>query len=258
LRRIIVSGELHELIAVFPNLKGTAERAVNNSKKTLGDKQHQFNGHMKTYRPFEDAQENQEPPEASLMTLTVGEELEHFTTMFAPFLDAELQMATTNMLAKANLKVGELEIEDVPVVFLIQLDKAIGDLRKVFDSVPVLDPKFNWNPDDQKGKGIWKTDPESSFRTKKVLQSKELFKGDEHHPPQIEKWQEDVKIGEYTTERHSGMLTVSQKITLLRRLDELQKAVKKARSKANKIEHSTDDASGMIFNYLLEGIPRER
>lgn len=249
--------EMHALVAVFPSLKGTGNKALNNTKSTFKNRQHQFNGHQKTYRAtHEGGQEEQ--PEHVPMVLTVGEELAHFQDMFSPFLNAEMQICETNTQAKATIEFDGFKLEDAPATLLLQLEKHIESMRSVFDEIPVLDGKHQWEEDEQQGAGTWKSKPEITYRTRKELQHKVLFKGDEHHPPQIEKWQEDVRIGSYTTERHSGMITIKQKIGLLRRLDHLQRALKQARSEANKIKHSTSTISEQIFQYLFDGIPLTR
>lgn len=249
--------EMHALVAVFPNLKGTGNEALNNSKSTFKNREHQFSGHLKTYKPVQEGGQGEEP-EHTPMVLTVGEELAHFQATFSPFLNAELQMCETNTEAKATVEVGSFKLVDAPATFLLQLEKHIGEVRKVIDAIPVLDGKHQWEEDGQQGAGVWKSKPEITYRTKKELQHKVMFEGDEHHPPQIEKWQEDVRIGSYTTERHSGLITIKQKIGLLRKLDKLQQGVKKARSEANKIKHSTATIAEEVFEYLFDGIPLTR
>lgn len=249
--------EMHALVSVFPSLKGTGNTAINNTKSTFKNRQHQFNGHIKSYQPITEGGQ-EEHPEHVPMVLTVGEELVHFRDMFSPFLDAEAQICETNTNARASVELDGFTLENAPATLLLQLEKHIESMRSVFSEIPVLDGKHQWEEDDQQGEGVFKSKPEITHRTKKELQHKVLFDGDEHHPPQIEKWQEDVRVGTYTTERHSGLLTIKQKIGLLRRLDLLQQAVKRARSEANKIKHNTDKVADQIFEYLFDGIPLVR
>ena len=249
--------ELHGVIAVLPSLKGTANQALTSVRTTFKNREHQFGGHSKSYRPMESGGDNQQPEEVP-MTMTVGEELAHFQEQFTPFLDASYQVDVTNTKAKADVIVDGLELKDVPATFLLQFEKRIGEMRQALGEVPVLDQKFNWTPDETLGKGVYKAKEEVTYKSKKRLQTKTIFEGNEHHEPQIEKWQEDVRIGEWTTQRFSGMITVQQKITLFRKLDKLQQAVKKARSEANKEEHSTDTVADKIFNYMFDGLDLEQ
>lgn len=249
--------ELHGVIAVLPSLKGTANQALTSVRTTFKNRQHQFGGHSKTYKPIEDSGQKEQPEEVP-MTMTVGEELAHFKEQFTPFLDASYQVDITNTRAKADVILDGLELKDIPATFLLQFEKHITAMRQALGEVPVLDQKFNWTPDETLGKGVFRSREEITYKSKKQLQSKVLFEGDEHHPPEIEKWQEDVRIGEYTTQRFSGMITVQQKIALFRKLDKLQQAVKKARSQANKEEHSTDTVADQIFKYMFEGLPLEQ
>lgn len=249
--------ELHGVISVLPSLKGTANQALNDVKTTFKNRLHQFGGHNKSYRPTEEGGQTEQSEEVP-MTMTAGEELAHFKEQFSPFLDASYQVDRTNMVAVANVKVGALELKGVPATFLLQLEKHIASMRQAIGEIPVLDPKFAWELDEDRGKGVFRARPEVTYKTKKQIQSKILFEGDEHHPPQIEKWQEDVRVGEWTNQRYSGMITIQQKIAVFRKLDTLQQAVKKARSQANKTEHSTDTVAKEIFDYLFEGISLER
>ncbi|KKN32799.1 hypothetical protein LCGC14_0810290 [marine sediment metagenome] len=249
--------ELHSVIAVLPSLKGTANQALTSVRATFKNRQHQFGGHTKTYRPL-DNDGQAEQPEESPMTMTVGEELAHFKEQFTPFLDASYQVDLTNTKAKADVIVDGLELKDVPATFLLQLEKHIGSMRQSLGEVPVLDQKFAWTPEDYLGKGVYKSKEEITYKSKKQTQSKILFEGNEHHPPEIDKWQEDVRIGTWTTQRFSGMITVQQKIALFRKLDKLQQALKRARSQANKEKHSTGTVAEQIFKYLFEGLPLEQ
>ena len=256
-----MSGQLHEVLAVLPGLKGAANKILQETLKVFSSRQQLFEGGIKTYRPTEEGG-NPEQPQIHHMATTVGEKLAHLAEIFSPFVDAAFQVDMTNRDAVATIKVDDLEIKDVPSTFLLQLDKRLTELRGVYDALPTLDPKFKWTQAADKGKGIADAEPEISYRTSKKLRHKVLTEAVVRDgvglPAQIEKWTEDVRIGEWTSKRWSGMITVSQKYELLKRLDEIQKAVKKGISQANRVDHKKDKVASKIFAFLHGNLPLHR
>jgi hypothetical protein len=63
---------------------------------------------------------------------------------------------------------------------------------------------------------------------------------------------EDVPVGEISTQEWSGLITPAEKSALLSRLEEVKRAVKVARSKANSQNLDMRGTTGnVIFDYLL-------
>ncbi len=249
-------GQLHALIAVAAATKGQAEKVATETKVTFTKKAAHFDGAQRTYRPLNDEGENL-PPERKPLVSTTGEKLAHFRNMTVDALDVMFRIDETNMRATADITTGDLTIENVPSTFLMQFDKKLNEIRSVFESVPTLNPDYEWNPSNL-GAGVWETEPLEKNRTQKELEYRVMVPPTEHHPAQVEKWMSDKVIGIFKESHQSGRLTPYDKARLLARLDKLQGAVKRALSKANQEEHSTRKVGGQIFEYLLGDIPLAR
>jgi hypothetical protein len=249
---------LHQLLAVKKDATQRSNEIAGETKKALGAK-HLFSGATKSYTPFDEEDKTRFPDESEQLSYTVGEKLRWFGEQFGRALDIEYQIDKTNEQAYATLSVGDdLDIGEVPATFLLDLISTLERIRKVYTGIPVLDPKYQWEPDETAGPGVFRTsEPEITYRSTKVLRHKVLYDATKDHPAQIEKWPEDCQVGKYTKQLWSGALTPAQKAIILGRVDKLLIAAKQALSKANNAEHSTEKIANNIFDYLHRGIATE-
>lgn len=189
---------------------------------------------------FDDNRKDEEEGaiEVKDMVTTVDDKIDYVMEAFVTHLDALAQKERTNQDARANIEVGgQVIVKDVPATLLLALEGRLAKLRTMYMEIPTLDPGFKWEPDEQSGKGIFRTaTPEFRHKTEKTLQTKEIFKPTDKQPGQYEKWNEDRPVGTYKTERKSSMLTPARKSRLLGRLDTLLNEVRKARMRANKAQ----------------------
>jgi hypothetical protein len=155
-----------------------------------------------------------------------------------------------NCEAKSDVTVdGNKVLENVPVSYLLFLDKQLLDLETFFTKLPTLDNVENWvfnsNSD------IYGAEPYETTKTKKVLQHKVLYEATEQHPAQIEKWTEDVVVGKWVTRKYSGAIPATLKKTYIDKIKKLREAVKFARESANSIDVNNVEISNKLFNYIL-------
>ena len=249
-------GQLHEVLAILPSTKGTAQKIAGETLKTFKDKSQHFEGLLRKYDPLKEGDPGL-PPETSPLVTTAGEKLAHFSESFAPWLDAEYQISSTNMQAAATVEIGGLKIENVPSTFLMQLDKRLSDIRQIYDAAPTLDPKHEWHASD-KGKGVFQAEDEIRNRTEKVPQHRVIVPPTPEHPAQVAQWTEDVVIGKITTRKWSGALSVEKKYEVLKRIDAVQKVVKRALSAANKVDHVGKKVAQKLFAFINGDIPLKR
>ena len=253
---------LHELLAVKKDASQRANEVAGESRKIFAAK-HYFNGSVKTYQPFDDEDNTQFPDEREELGYTAGEKMRWFAQEFGRILDIEYQIDLTNDAAMADLTFGGKTIPNVPATFLLDLITKLEKVRKTYAALPVLDPKYQWERDPDKGDGVFETrDPEITYRARKVLKSRILAPATDKHPAQVKDWAEDAQVGKYTKRIWSGALTAAQKASVLGRIDELTTAAKKALSKANNAEHSKETIAEDVFSFIhgnvpLEGIYRE-
>ncbi|MCY4584178.1 MAG: hypothetical protein OXE50_15490, partial [Chloroflexi bacterium] len=161
------------------------------------------------------------------------------------------QKDTTNQEARANIVVDGVTLaEDVPATFLLGLENHLKRLKPLYEAIPTLQPGVNWSEDSDKGKGVYKAPPETTFRTEKVRRHEIIVEATEHHPAQTESFSVDVPIARVTNIKTSGMLTPVDKSTLLGRFDALIQAVKRARQRANGTEVINRNIGQMLVGYL--------
>lgn len=249
-------GKLHELLAVEKGLESAAGDAVRGARDAFTRKQNHFLGAIKRYEPFDEAKRHEEATEehhemVATVPGTLADVMAHVTRWF----DAVLQKEATNQTARADIVLGGKTLaRDLPATFLLGLESKLRQLRQMVAEVPVLSAGVKWEPDQTRGQGVYvAAHPEEKFRTKKVVEHKIIVPATKEHPAQVEKWNADQNIGRYITEKWSGMASPADKATLLRRLGDLERAVKQARQRANGVEVLEREVGEAIGNYLLEG-----
>ena len=242
--------KLHELLVVESDLKGRAQRALKQARHILGDKD-KLLGIVRTYQPLqEDGQ--QLPPEVTVLSTTVTMELAGLWEIYGDWIDAAMQKETTNQEAKADLIVGDdILAAYLPATALLNLESKLGELRAVYQSIPINDPTREWKFDEQQGR--YKSGERQTIRAKKVMQAFVKYEATPEHPAQVESYTEDVPVGTWTSVIHSGMVSPVEKAGALARLDELIRAVKRARQRAN-CEQVVDVHLGRkLYDFIHKG-----
>lgn len=252
--------KLHELLAVEGDLQTGADQIVQETTNTFTKKPDHFTGFHKTYKPFTEGEvlheaERQANEGEKAVDETVGGKLDWTAKQVGRWLDVVLQKEATNQSAKADLILdGETIAKDLPATFLLGLETKLKKLRAMYHVIPTLQPGITWIEDPSKGKGIYKAkDPEQKFRTKQTIQHKVLYEATDKHPAQIEKWTENINIGVFATEKWSGMMSVAEKAAVLDRIDNLMRAVKQARQRANTQEAVEMKIADQLFDYINKG-----
>jgi hypothetical protein len=249
-------GKLHELLAVEGDLEGVNKSVLEEAKHTLKGKPDHFLGSVKTYRPLSDGDPDLVAPEFKEMVTTVHDKLNYVWEHVVRYLDAVLQKETTNQSARADIVLsdGRTLVKDVPATFLLGLESKIKQWKDVLQDIPTLAPGISWKKDASSGEHVYVTEhPEETRRTRKTVQHKILVNPSKEHPAQVEKWTEDVPIGVFTKTTTCGMLSSAEKSTLLGRLDELSRAVKQARQRANCAEAVNDRVGQSLIDFVMKG-----
>lgn len=253
--------KLHELLAVEGDLEGSYKKITDETITTFTKKPNHFIGAEKTCRMLDESRKAETPPpQRQELVTTVADKLEHTQEYIVRYLDAVLQKESTNQLAKADIIIdGKTIAKDIPATFLLGLETKLKNIRKVYDSIPTLPPSIEWKKDEGLGENVYRrVNPERAFKTEKTFVHKVLVpaqfpkegEGGTSLPAQIEKWEENQNIGEYTTDQWSGMVSPYQKKILLNRLDKVIRAVKKARQRANTTEVKKVTIGKILFNYI--------
>jgi hypothetical protein len=188
------------------------------------------------------------------ITTTVPQRLKWFSGHAIKFFDLVLQKDKTNQKATADIEVdGVVLVKDVPATTLLMLESKLQEVRKVLDRAPTLPSTVRWVKDDVEG--LWVTaDPVVTFTTKKVAKPVVLYEATKEHPAQVREVSEDIPVAKITQTTWAGLLTATEKATLLSRLDVLLQAVKKARQRANTTEVEKGNMGKPVFDFLFDGI----
>lgn len=209
-----------------------------------------FNGLHKTYRPLDEEGETF-PDEGKVVELKSTEVLDSCKDIMGSLMDIIATQDYANGDAKADIKVdGETVLEQVPVTYLLFLEKQLNDLHKFVDTIPTLSVSDNWVWDDNKG--MYVTPPQETNKTKKLNQHKVVYEATKEHPAQVVSYTEDVVVGKWSNVKFSGAMPVMKKKEILDRIKKLEDAVKFSREEANSIDVKQQVVSDKLFRYLFQ------
>lgn len=208
-----------------------------------------FSGLTKRYEPLEEDGETY-PDDNKAVQTTVAESLNKVAEVLGDVMDVVATQDYGNTQAKASVTVdGKVVLEQVPVTYLMFLEKQLVDVETFVAALPTLDVAQRWEFDNNQG--LYVSEPTKAVRTKKVLKHKVLYEATKEHPAQIEKWNEDVGVGTWTTQKFSGAISQVDKTKILKKVKALQEAVKFARESANSIDIQTVKVGEKVFDYLF-------
>ena len=241
-------GKLHELIAVESDLKAEALRLCTEVGELFGKATAKFIGQIRKYQPLDDAGEKL-PDETVELSTTVNEQLDGLWKAYGRWLDATIQKEVSNTSTMADVVVGGKSIlSGLPAPALLNLESKLATLRGVYNLIPTNDPAERWEYDSQQG--VYVSSPKETRRTKKVPKALVMYEATKEHPAQVSGYTDDVPEGTWTTFKRSGMLSPTAKRDILERLDELIRAVKSARQRANDTEASKIEVAKAIRAYI--------
>lgn len=243
--------KLHELLAVETDLQNVFKVVVNEAQKTFKGKQNMFIGYERHLETFNEDDNTSTPDEKQHIETTIAEKLDYIAEKGSRYINAVFQKEATNQIAKADIIIdNETIAAGIPATFLLGLEAKLKNMRDMYIAIPTLQPGIEW---------IWNidlnaykmADPEIKMRTSKTFKHKVLYEATDKHPAQIEKWEENINTGKYVRNVWSGMISTSDKAIMLGRFDQLLRAIKKARMRANDIKVvDHNDIGEKIFNFI--------
>lgn len=242
--------KLNAIIAVEKTAKSEGEKALTHAYQEV-QKTPLLSGISRTYQP-RDEEGDTLPPESERVQRNVEEILESAAKGLTRLFDVTLTKETANTNATADVVVdGETLLSEVPVTYLLFLEKKLTDLKTFVSKLPVLDPSTNWHADTSLEDGVWVSDEVKTTRTKKVPRNHVLAAATDKHPAQVQVYHEDVIVGDWTTKKFSGAVPAARRAALIERVNKLSDAVKVARETANSIEVTDRKAGEAVFEYLF-------
>ena len=240
--------KLNQIIAVEKGVKSKAAQDIAAAHQRL-QKPALMSGISRTYQP-KDEEGEVLPPESTRVQVKAEDVLREMAATLTRLFDVTATKDWANCTARADVVVdGRTILNEVPVTYLLFLEKQLAELHTFVKKLPVLDAAESWTLDPSTD--CWKTEPVRTLRTKKIPRNHVKAEATEKHPAQVEVYYEDVTIGYWTTVKFSGALPARRVNELLERLEKLQYAVKFAREEANSTEVTDRRVGDAVFGYLF-------
>lgn len=241
--------KLNQILAVEKGVKNKSYEEFTTLHKASQRKE-LYDGRYGTYSPVDEEGERF-PDERQNAQLDARDVLNRARELRSEYFDLVLQKDLTNLSALADVEVdGTKILSQVPVTYLLFLEKELSNLESFVAKMPTLDAAENWTWNE--GQAAWMNEPAETAKTKKVPKAHVLYEATENHPAQVQQFTEDVVVGYWKRIKYSNALTVSHKRDLTARLRKLIQAVKTAREAANSTPAvSRPNAGDSIFDYLL-------
>jgi hypothetical protein len=241
--------KLCQIIAVE---KGLKKRAYDDLKTVHHDLQKPalLDGFSRTYRPYNDTETEQLPPEVKQVQIKSADIIKQTEITLTEAFDVVATKEWGNTHAKADIVVdGTTLLANVPVGYLLYLEHQLDDLSTFVDKLPVLDPAETWVYD--ANTACYATQPTETVRTRKVPTVVTKYEATKEHPAQTEIFTEDRPIGRFSVVKRSGALPLVRVNELKNRVAKLKAAVKFAREQANSIEVDQKTVGASVLNFLF-------
>jgi hypothetical protein len=239
---------LNQIIAVEKGVKSRSFQELTDAHQLL-QKPGLLAGIARTYRPKDDEGE-QLPPESTKVQVKAEEVIQQTAAILTRLFDITATKDWANGVARADVVVdGQTLVAQVPVTYLLFLEKQLVDLHTFIKKLPTLDASETWAFD--ASADCWATEPLQTVKTKKIPRNHVKAEATEHHPAQVEVYHEDVTVGYWRTVKFSGALPAKRVGELLDRVERLQQAVKFAREEANNTEVIDQKLGEKVFQFLF-------
>ena len=240
--------KLNQIIAVEKGTKSRTQRDLTDAYHRL-QKPALLTGISRTYQPNDDEGEIL-PPESTRVQVRAEDVLREAGAALSRLFDVVATKDWANCEARADVVVdGQAVLTDVPVTYLLFLEKQLTDLQTLIGKLPTLDAAETWTFDESAD--VWRTEQVRTTRTKKVPRAHVLYEATDKHPAQVETYTEDIVVGTWTKVGFSGAMPARRVNELRERVDKLMAAVKYAREEANGIEVADRRVGDAVFRYLF-------
>ncbi len=242
--------KLNQIVAVATGKKTQVINKITEIYQGLG-KGERTEGMTKRYEP-KDEEGEQLPGESKIIQTKVSDVLEIVTAEMADMLDVLLTQEVGNTTAMADVVVdGKKVLEQVPIAFLLVLEKQLIHVLNVVQALPVLDPAKKWTWSDEVGAYV--TEEVKTSRTKKTPRVIVKYDATPEHPAQTELIYEDQIAGYWSTIHQSGAIRAVDKSAMIQRVQKLQAAAKIAREHANSIDIEQKKVNRTLLDFVFKG-----
>lgn len=247
--------KLHELLPVCNSLEGQRSKVLADMIATFAKREHLFTEKVIQVQPLQEGQPATEERQSTLQT-TVMDELIKLAPIVAKALDVSLAIDIANTTAKADIVLEDASIPlavDIPATALLELEKSLTQILSLVQAIPTLDPAKGFTETSDR-KYVYKARDLNKIRTKKAKEVFVLYAATKEHPAQTQMIDKDVDVAKLVEQEFSGLLTPQQKSDMCVRCEELIRAVRAARARANNVDVPKSAKIGMtLLNHIING-----
>lgn len=246
---------LHQLLAFEQDEVNRTRKVLEEAKDTFSTKQSHFDGHERTYHP-DSSDGDMIDNEYKEVVTTVKQKVDYVSKTVIKSMNVVLSKEETNAsgAAKAELIIGETSFGFLSATSLLYLEKALAELRRLYESLPTLTPGRLWHFNNDLG--VYETEQTVTYRNIKEVVPLILAPATDKHPAQVKETSQTKKVGEYHETHRSGRIYPKVKSEVLDRIDTLIKAVKLTRERANTAAVKEVNVAELLFNYVNEPLRR--
>jgi len=246
--------KLHEILAVEQSQKGQMAKILLDLNTLFSSKRHHFEKKVVTFTSNAEGAQPVVESQSDIQT-TVAKELNWASKTIISAIDTAYQVDIGNTLAKGDIVVnGETLAKDVPATALLQLEKQLQMIKNTLTAIPTLDPALGFSHEEADEKGVYKARDVNTKRTRKDQIPLVMYDATDKHPAQVQLVGKDVEIGVVQKQEWSSLITPAIKADLLDKAEELIRAVKRARARANEQAVDQKDEKHKIGKVLLNHI----
>jgi hypothetical protein len=188
--------KLNQIIALEKGVKSKSFQELTEAHHAV-QKPALLSGISRVYQP-KDEEGEQLPPESTKVQVKTEEVLRDIAATITRLFDVTATKDWANCHATADVVVdGRSLLRDVPVTYLLFLEKQLTDLHTFTKKLPVLDAAESWAFD--ASADCYRTEAVRTIRTKKVPRNHVKAEATEHHPAQVEVYYAeaaDQRVGE--------------------------------------------------------------
>lgn len=250
-------GKLHELLAVEATVVQGADKLIGETNKKFGSHTEFFTGNIRKLERLNESPEDSAIEESQYrmkaLPTNVPETVSYIAPFVASMLNTKLAKHMANQHAVADIMLDDVVLlSDVPVDFLLDMEKFLPKWRDLFARMPTLDPSRKW---EVVSAGVWRAaETTNTSQTVKTMYPVVMQEATKEHPAQIKESNRDVVVGLFKQTDFSGAATSQQKADAMKLCDDLLVAVKKARMRANSVEVVMTNHAGTVLTGLFTDV----
>ncbi len=246
--------KLYEVLAIEGQLKNQANVTRTDLRNTFEKKRHLFEEKRTTFLSKEEGSQPVVEQQSDIQT-NVLSELQWIASIWSKAIDISYQVAEGNTKARADVILDNSTtlLTGVPATALLELEKRAAELAELLRAVPTLDPAKGFILDDARGNNIFRAREVTKTRTHKSQEALVLLAPTKEHPGQAQMITVDRPVGIITEQEWSGLITPSVKGDMIAKAEEVLRALKSARQRANAVDLDTSniDVAKKLFSYVL-------